>query len=82
MASASSAAGRPQEVAAAVSLWDTCEAASGLIFGVLLAVGLVLQGSVPAPDSTNQKIANYFTDNRDSMRWSQFIAGIGFVFFL
>lgn len=81
MAVASSATGRPEEAAASTTLWETIEAASGVIFGVFLVVTLVLQGSVPTPDSTSQKIADYFSDNRDAILWSQFIGGIGFIFF-
>ncbi len=85
MAVANAAADRPREDAGSASAWEMLEVASGIIFVILLLVGIFLPEAPPAVDDPIDVIALYFQDNRGAVLTTGYInvlAGFFFIWFL
>jgi hypothetical protein len=57
-------------------------ALAGAVFVVLAVVGSLIAGSPPKVSDPDLKIVKYFRDNKDTLKISAYLAGLGVVFFL
>src|SRR6266699_3078806 len=59
--------------------WERLANWLGILFVVLLAVSTAITGSPPKLTDSASKIAKYFRDNDDGLRWASYIGGLGVV---
>ena len=59
------------------SKWERYSALGGVAFAVLIAVAGFLPGSPPKTTDSAAKIARFFTDHGDAIRWSAYLGGLG-----
>jgi len=56
--------------------WERAGNVGGILFVVLVVVTIVLGGSPPKTSDSGVKIAKYFADHRDDIRWAGFIGAL------
>lgn len=61
------------------SKWERWGNLGGILFVVLLVVTIVLGGSPPKTSDSAAKIAKYFVDHGDEIRWAGFIGALASV---
>ena len=59
--------------------WERLANWGGIMFVVLLVVSTAITGSPPKLTDSAAKIAKYFRDNDDGLRWASYVGGLGVV---
>src|SRR4051812_24681649 len=63
----------PEERAESAGILSWVEAASGVLFAVLLLVQALLAGNTPAPDKGIANVSNYFANHDTRILWGVYV---------
>ena len=59
------------------SKWERWSALGGILFIVLIVVSAFMPGTPPKTSDSAAKIAKFFGDNGDAIRWASFVGAVG-----
>jgi Domain of unknown function (DUF4386) len=59
------------------SKWERWSALGGILFIVLIIVSAFMPGTPPKTSDSAAKIARFFNDNGDAIRWAAFVGAVG-----
>ena len=59
------------------SKWERWSALGGILFVVLIVVSAFMPGTPPKPSDSAAKIAKFFGDNGDAIRWAALVGAVG-----
>lgn len=62
--------------------WEKLAAATGIVFVIVAAIGLLVAPTPPDPGASPDEVVSYFTDNGDKLRLQALLLGIAGIFFL